>query len=311
MSKQNKILLLIFIVLLVVLLVSAFFIAKLFFGYDIIKIPYFQNSSSDDDEIIRSPIHEDEDNSDSGEEIEYFVDEDGTYIPDYDEVDENEYDPTLFYTQDDKIFYASDSTRYGIDVSSHQKDIDWAQVKADGIDYAILRAVYRGYGEGTLDEDSYFHQNAKAALEAGLEIGAYVFSQAITVEEAVEEAEYILSVVKDYRLEYPIVFDWEPITYDTARTDNVTNSELTDFAIAFCETIEQAGYDAAVYLNTSQGYMEYNLERISKYDIWLADYDDAPDFYYNFNMWQYTCEGKVNGVEGSVDLNISFKNYAG
>ncbi len=310
MSKQNKVLLSIFLILLVVLLISAALIAKLFFGYDFTNLSAVNNDVKEDDEIVRSPLHESDGNPGTGRDVEYFIDDSGTYIPDYENVDENEYDPALFYVEDGKTYYNSDKARYGIDVSSHQKDVDWEAVAADGIDYAILRAAYRGYGQGTLSEDDYFRQNAEAALSAGLEIGAYVFSQAITVEEAVEEAEFMLELVKDYKMEYPIVFDWEPITNDTARTDNVTNEELTDFAVAFCETIEAAGYDAAVYLNTSQGYMEYDLERIYEYEIWLADYDDIPDYYYDFNMWQYTNQGEIDGVTGPVDLNISFKNYA-
>ena len=292
------------------LITAAVVIGKLFLGYSFIRTSEIENTEKDDDEIIRSPIHENETYSGQND-VEYFLDEDGTYIPDYEDLDENEYDPALFYTENNRIYYDSENAQYGIDVSSHQEDIDWEAVAADGIDYAILRAAYRGYGsKGTLGEDEYFRQNAEAALNAGLDIGAYVFSQAITVEEAIEEADFILSIVKDYDMEYPIVYDWEPIIDDTARTDNVTNEELTQFALAFCQRIEEAGYHAAVYLNTSQGYMEYNLEPISEYDIWLADYDDTSDFYYHFNMWQYTNEGAVNGVTGPVDMNISFKNYA-
>ncbi|MBE6948412.1 MAG: lysozyme [Ruminococcaceae bacterium] len=310
MSKQNKFLLLIFIILFVVIVTVGFVVARVFFGVSLANISGIKNNTGESEEIVRSPIHEKETYSGPDENVEYFIDDNGNYVPDYETVEENEYDPALFYAENDRVYYDSPSAQYGIDVSSHQEDIDWEAVAADGIDYAILRAAYRGYGQGTLGEDSYFRQNAEGALAAGLDIGAYVFSQAITVEEAIEEAEYILSVVADYDLEYPIVFDWEPIPYDTARTDNITNQQLTEFADAFCTRIEEAGYKAAVYFNVSQGYMEYDLECISQYEVWLADYDELSDFYYDFDMWQYSCEGQVNGVTGPCDMNISFKNYA-
>ena len=308
--KGKKLLFTLLAILVIVLIIAVYFIAKYLSGYDITGLP--PHGRSDDTVELQVDPGTDEDEEQTEREVDYFIDENGKYIPDYDTVEENEYDPALFRTENGRVYYDSDDVRYGIDVSSHQEEIDWEKVAADGIDYAIIRAAYRGYGQsGTINEDEYFRRNAEGAKNAGLHIGAYIFSQAITPDEAREEAEYLINMVKDYTVDYPIVFDWEPINYDTARTDGVTREQLTEIAMAFCERIKQAGYYPAVYLNTDQGYMEYDLEQVSKYDIWLADYDDIPDFYYKFLIWQYTNKGEVDGITGSVDLNISFKNYAG
>ena len=296
---------------LVVLVLAVYFIAKYVSGYDITGSPL---TKADNDTVsIPDESGDNEDESQTSDNrVDYFIDENGNYIPDYETVEENEYDPALFRTEGGRIYYDSPEARYGIDVSSHQGTVDWEKVKAAGIDYAIIRAAYRGYGEsGTLNEDENFRQNADAATQAGVHIGAYIFSQAITTDEAIEEAEFIINNIRDLTVDYPIVFDWEPINYDSARTDDITREQLTDIAVAFCERIEEAGYHSAIYLNTSQGYLEYNLERISDYDIRLADYDEIPDFYYKFHIWQYTNQGEIDGITGSVDLNISFKNYAG
>ena len=296
---------------LLVLAFSAYFIAKILNGHNDTGLP----ASEPTEETAKLPEEaalEEDVEEPSETQVDYFTDEDGTVIPDYETVDENEYDPALFKTEGGRVMYDSPEARYGIDVSSHQGEVDWNKVAADGIDFAIIRAAYRGYGQtGSLNEDEYFRKNAEAARNAGLSIGAYIFSQAVTTDEAVEEAEYIISMTDGLTLDYPIVFDWESITTDTARTDGVTSEQLTEIAAAFCERIKKAGYRPAVYLNTTQGYLEYGLDRISEFDLWLADYGELPDFYYKFNIWQYTNQGTVDGITGSVDMNISFKNYAG
>ena len=241
----------------------------------------------------------------------YFLDENGKYIPEYEAVEENTLDLELFYTKDGRVYYNSEKARYGVDVSSHQEKIDWAKVKAAGMDFVMLRAGYRGYGQvGSLNPDEMFVENAKGAIEAGIDVGAYFFSQAITVQEAIEEAEFVLDMIKDLNITYPIAFDWEEITDDTARTDNITSGELTAFARAFCDTIAAAGHIPAVYLNVDQGYMKYDLQVLDPYELWIASYKDKPDFYYDFDMWQYSSDGSVDGINWTADLNISFKDYS-
>ena len=196
----------------------------------------------------------------------------------------------------------------GIDVSVYQKEIDWQAVAEDGIDFAILRLGYRGYTEGGLFLDQYFEQNLQGALDAGLEVGVYFFSQAVTPEEAEAEADYVLEVLGGREISYPVAFDWEPIAPGSnARTDGLDNDVLTRCADAFCQRIREAGLRPAVYFNQSLGYLRYDLRELTDYDLWLAEYDDVPDFYYHFDLWQYTHTGRVAGIEGDVDLDLDLR----
>lgn len=194
----------------------------------------------------------------------------------------------------------------GIDVSTHQKDVDWQAVAGDGIDFAILRLGHRGYSEGGLFLDKTFEENLQGALEAGLEIGVYFFSQAVTPEEAEEEAEYVLNILDGQALAFPVAFDWEPISGDDARTDGLDGEMMTRCAAAFCKQIKDAGYRPAVYFNQTQGYLHYDLRDLTDYDLWLAEYDSSPDFYYHFDLWQYSHTGRVDGIQGDVDLDLAF-----
>ena len=199
-------------------------------------------------------------------------------------------------------------TARGIDVSVYQGEIDWQAVAASGVNFAMIRVGYRGYGSaGKLMPDKYFVQNIQGALAAGLDVGVYFFSQAITVEEAHEEAAYVLEQIKDYPLTYPVVFDWERQNYDGSRTQTVPSvSTMTQMVNAFCGDMEAAGYEAMVYFNPSDGYRYYDLSQMTQYPIWLAQYNSVPTFYYQFVMWQYTSSGRVPGISGNVDLNIRF-----
>lgn len=199
--------------------------------------------------------------------------------------------------------------RTGIDVSVYQGDIDWQAVAADGIEFAILRAGYRGYTEGGLFPDQNFEQNLQGALDAGLEVGVYFFSQAISPEEAEKEAEFILDALNGRTPDYPIVFDWEHITSGKeARTDGLDSDTLTRCAVAFCERIRAAGCVPAVYLNQSQGYFQYDLRELKDCVLWLAEYDSVPDFYYRFDLWQYSSSGRVDGIQGDVDLDLDLRD---
>lgn len=218
----------------------------------------------------------------------------------------NSYDRSCFREEDGFIVYDGEQTaRRGIDVSSHQGQIDWAAVAADGVEFAMIRVGYRGYTEGDTTMDELFYDNVRGALDHGIAVGVYFFSQAITEEEAVEEAEIVLRAVEGLDITYPVVFDWEDIPQE-ARTDGMDPVTLTGCAEAFCETVEAAGYRAGVYFNQVFGYQRYNLLTLEPYVFWLAQYDDVPDFHYDFQMWQYTDDGTVAGIEGPVDLNLSF-----
>ena len=195
----------------------------------------------------------------------------------------------------------------GIDVSEHQKEIDWEKAAGSGIDYVYIRAGRRGYTEGGLFDDAYFEKNMSGAKENGLETGVYMFSQAITVAEALEEAHYILERIKGYDVSLPIVFDWEKIDEEDSRTADVTMEGRTECAIAFCETIKNAGYEACVYFNRNLGYYGYDLSRLTDYQFWFALPESGfPNFYYAADMWQYSFTETVPGIGVETDMNFRF-----
>ncbi|MDD2978852.1 MAG: N-acetylmuramoyl-L-alanine amidase [Hespellia sp.] len=197
------------------------------------------------------------------------------------------------------------ASQAGIDVSKYQGTIDWAQVKASGIDFAVIRLGYRGYGkEGTLSLDENYQTNIEGALAAGLDVGVYFFSQAVTDKEAKEEADFVLKHLKDYEVRGPVVFDTEEIKDEDARTLEVSNESFTDSCIAFCNTVKDAGYSPMIYANLKWMAFTLQMDRLTAYDFWYADYNDTPQCPYDFQMWQYSEEGKVAGIEGNVDMNL-------
>ena len=211
---------------------------------------------------------------------------------------------------------------HGIDVSRYQGQINWSQVKNDGIDFAFIKVAGRGYGTGLLYYDTYYKENLKNAALAGVKVGAYFFSQAISVQEAVEEASMMINALKGYNISYPVVFDWETST-DYRTNIGLSKATMTAIADTFCSMIEAAGYKAMVYANT------YDFERFdasyltSKYASWLARYpanynsngkryqagNALPPLNYPYQIWQYSSTGSVKGISGNVDMNVSFKDF--
>ena len=201
----------------------------------------------------------------------------------------------------------------GVDLSEYQGDFSFADLKAAGIDFVMLRLGGRYYSEtGGLYSDSAFDDHYAAAKAAGLKVGAYFFSQAASVEDAQEEAAYALDLLGNKKLDYPLAFDWETIEDDEARTDGVTGEELTAIAAAFCDAVKDGGYTPVVYASTSLILQSYDFETMKAYDFWLADYREFPEsdkMYYNFTMWQYTTDGHIDGVGDNLDLNLCLKSY--
>ena len=193
----------------------------------------------------------------------------------------------------------------GVDVSKYQGTIDWNKVKASGIEFAIIRVGYRGYGTGVLVEDSTFRQNIKGATAAGLKVGLYFYSQAINETEAVEEASMVISLCQGYNISYPIYFDTEKVAGDTGRADNISRAQRTANAVAFCETIRNSGYKAGVYSYASWFYNQLNMASLSPYSIWIAQYRDQLSFDYNYDIWQYSSTGSVPGIPKPTDMNVS------
>ena len=191
----------------------------------------------------------------------------------------------------------------GVDVSAFQGKIDWKKVKDSGIHFAIIRLGYRGYESGKLVEDEYAKTNLKNAKEAGLQIGAYFFSQALSIQETDEEIAFMLKVLGNTKLDMPIVLDWE-IPANTARTRNMDARTLTDIQRHFCGQMRDKGYQPMVYFNWHQSEHLYVLHELEAYPFWLALYQDRMTYPWKVEMWQYSDKGKVPGINGNVDLNV-------
>ena len=202
----------------------------------------------------------------------------------------------------------------GVDLSVHNAVTDWAALKEDGIDFVMLRLGYRGYGVGSgkLNKDTKFQEYYRAAKDAGLLVGAYFFSQAVSEEEAIEEAILSAQMLEGCELDFPVAYDWELIFHDSegARTDNVPVDVLTDCCLAFCQQIESYGYRSMIYQNKRTTLFKLDMPRLTDYPFWLAEYGDGPTYIYDYDMWQYSCTGQVNGIEGNVDLNLCFKDFS-
>ena len=202
------------------------------------------------------------------------------------------------------------TSRTGIDVSYHQGDINWESVADDGIDFVMIRAGYRGYESGEITLDTNFQQYAEGASDAGLDVGVYFFSQALNAEEAKEEANAVIETIKGYDISYPVVFDWEITGEETARTSDITVNEVTEATITFCDTVAEAGYIPMIYSVKKCALMKMDLSRLAGYHFWFSEYKDKPTYPYDFQMWQYASDGQVNGINGEVDMNISFIDYS-
>ena len=199
----------------------------------------------------------------------------------------------------------------GIDVSQYQGDIDWEKVADDGVKFVFIRAGYRGYGTGKLVQDSKFEDNIIGALKNGIAVGVYFVPQSISVEEAIEEADFVLDMIKPYNVTWPIVLDLENAGTATspARTADLTAEERTTYVLAFCDRIKEFGYLPMLYSNIGWYMDRLELSRLTLVDKWFAQYFNRPFFPYEFTVWQYTDSGSVDGIKGNVDFDISFKDY--
>ena len=230
-----------------------------------------------------------------------------------DPVPGNPYSAEDFVVADGFLTYDGDAPSYvGVDVSSYQGEIQWEQVTDAGVDFAIIRLGFRGYTEGGLYEDDRYRQNMEGALAAGLDVGVYFFSQAVSEQEAREEAQFVLERLERYDIAYPVVFDWERQSAQDSRTLETDGATQTACAAAFCQTIEQAGYLPMVYFSPSKAYDELDLSALIEWPFWLAHYTEnwqATSFRYHFAMWQYTSQGAVEGISTPVDLNLCLTEF--
>jgi len=219
----------------------------------------------------------------------------------------NPYQPSDFDVnkQTGEITLNSGKSMQGIDVSEWQGYIDWQKVKESGVEFVMIRVGGRSMNDGSFYWDDFVKTNYEGATAAGLKVGAYFFAQSVTVEEAIEEAQFLLDAVKDWDVQMPLVYDWEYMGPNN-RTSKVDTQTLTDMATAFCETIEAAGYQPMIYFGRNQSQNMMNLGQLREYPFWLAMYTTIMDYPYKLQMWQYTETGSVPGIGGNVDRNIWF-----
>ena len=197
-------------------------------------------------------------------------------------------------------------TVMGLDISKHNGNIDWNAVKNSGVQYVILSCGYRGSASGVLVEDQKFKRNIQGATAAGLKVGIYFFSQAVNEVEAVEEASMTLSLIKKYRITYPVYIDVESAN---GRADGISKAARTSVINAFCQTIRNSGYTPGLYANKNWLTEKINTGALGGCKIWLAQYVAAPTYGGRYEMWQYSSRGSIAGIKGNVDLNVSYMGY--
>ena len=195
--------------------------------------------------------------------------------------------------------------------ASENETIDWEAVRDDGVEFAMVRIGLRGTSTGEIHADAYYAENIDGAMAAGIETGVYFFAQAITVEEAIEEADFVIELLKDHEINGPVAYDWE--MHDSSYRVYGTPPEMaTACAIAFCQRIEEAGYDAMIYAGQYVSYIKYDQGAISPYLSWYPEYKTEsseklyPTFYYQMDYWQFSSNCYVNGIGGRVDGNLQF-----
>ncbi len=242
------------------------------------------------------------------------------YVPErkriYGQIPVNSYQLENFQLEDGFMAYydkeGNKISRLGVDMSYHQQMVDWEELKNSKAEFVMLRCGYRGYTEGGLIVDEKFKEYAQAANDAGIPLGVYFFTQAITEEEAVEEAEFVISLIEDYEISYPVAFDTEFVSDSEARTRSadITDEMRSRMCIAFCERIREAGYYPIIYAGENWMRRDLNLDMLQEYDFWAPQYLEENDFMYDFTIWQYTEAGFIPGIDGEVDLNISMVDYA-
>lgn len=228
-------------------------------------------------------------------------------LPPASSLEPNPYGVADFCYKDGYLSLKDGSSILGIDVSSHQGEIDWQQVADAGVRFVLIRVAYRGYGNGALVADELAQQNYAGAKAAGLQVGAYIFSQAISVEEAREEAAFFLEQTAGWQLDMPVVFDWEFISADIskdARTNGMDGATLTACTLAFCREMEHNGLMPMVYFNLHLARDYLDLEQLQSYRFWLALYSDEMTYPNKVDFWQYTKSGRIPGIETDVDINL-------
>lgn len=200
----------------------------------------------------------------------------------------------------------------GVDISKQTGSVNFAGLKAAGVDYVMIRLGGRGYSTGQITLDENFKANIEGAIAAGLDIGVYFYSQAINQDEAIQEANFVVQNLDPYKgnVKYPVAFDMEFVSNDEARIDGLSREDRTSVAVSFLEGVKAAGYVPMFYGDKEWLIKEIDLAKLQDYDVWLAQEEDIPDYPYQYAMWQYSTKGVVNGITGDANLNICFIGYS-
>lgn len=218
-----------------------------------------------------------------------------------------------------RVTKETEETTFGIDVAKYQGTVDWQTLARSGIDFAMVRLGYRTMSDGVIQEDSNGRYNLQEGSKAGIALGVYFFSSAISQEEAVEEANWVAGIIAQYPITYPVVYDCEGFHSDQSRQYGMTKEARTDVALAFLKTIEKHGYEGMFYSSKHELENEWEMDRIEKnYKIWVAQYPQTPypgtersSYTGTHHMWQYSKEGAVAGITQPVDLNVAYFGYDG
>lgn len=228
-------------------------------------------------------------------------------------LDKNSYDSAGFVYEDPKMKYfqsGKEASWLGVDIDKSCGDVDFEKLKKDDVDFVMIRIGYRGYESGMITIDEEYYEYIHAANEADIPVGIYFESKAVSVEEALEEAEFVITNLIEMRVTYPVVFDLGLVANDTSRIDMLPKTQLTEITNAFCNRIAEVGYKPMVYGDKYWLLRKIDLTMLGDYDIWLSQSGETPDYPYEFAMWQYTSEGTVSGISGDVNMNISFVDYS-
>lgn len=235
------------------------------------------------------------------------------YIKINEKYEKNNLDLTKLANSDGKLKYLKDGKKasfLGVDISKNQKDVNFEMLKNNGVDFVMIRVGGRGYQSGELAMDDHFETYIDSAIAANLDVGLYWTSYAVTSQEALEEANLLLAAIGERKITYPIAFDMEYVNNDDSRIDTLTKDEKTTIAASFVNRIYEAGYKPMIYGNKEWLLKRINLGVFDNTRIWLSDDSDIPDYPYKFDMWQYTTNGTIPGIDGAADLNICFVDYS-
>ncbi|MCR4654941.1 MAG: glycoside hydrolase family 25 protein [Lachnospiraceae bacterium] len=242
------------------------------------------------------------------------------YVPErkriFGKMPKNSYNIDNFVIDNGFMAYYDDDgnklSHLGVDLSYHQQSVNWDELKASPVEFVMLRCGYRGYSEGGLIMDEKFREYASKCNEYDIPLGVYFFTQAVTVEEAVKEAEFVIDAIKDFDISYPVAFDTEYVSEENARTNltEISDRLRTDMIKAFCDRVKEEGYYPMFY--ASENWVRRNMyfEELADYDLWAAMYMEENDFLFDHTIWQYTSQGNIPGIDTEVDLNISMVDYS-